>query len=172
MTLLHQTLGYKDELETKSKYCDQLLLTNRQLELDLSMVLRQNDYVEDRVPKIQKTFEGYQRQDIAAMDAQQSEFDLNVEETNSCSLPDQEGVQPVSHRFVWEELSVDARCRRANQRSHIICDLENMEPNFTNHAFDFYGTYVRISETQKFKYAETKLINFYKAIVDEVMEAN
>ena len=80
------------------------------------------------------------------MDSQTSEFDINVAEEASCQLPDQHDVPPPK-RFVWEELSVDARCRRANQRSHIICDLENMEPNMTSHAFDFYGTYVRISET-------------------------
>ena len=41
-----------------------------------------------------------------------------------------------------------------------------------SNAFDFYGTYVRISETQKFKYAETKLINFYKALIQEVLASN
>ena len=42
----------------------------------------------------------------------------------------------------------------------------------TSHAFDFYGTYVRISEGQKYKFAEGRLIQYYKALVDEVMETN
>ena len=42
----------------------------------------------------------------------------------------------------------------------------------TSHAFDFYGTYVRISETQKFKYAETTLIRFYRALINEVLDSN
>ena len=42
----------------------------------------------------------------------------------------------------------------------------------TSHAFDFYGAYVRISEGQKYKYAEGRLIQYYKALVDEVMTQN
>ena len=79
-------------------------------------------------------------------------------EDKQCETPEQKTVYPITRRFVWENLTVDDRCRRAAMRSHIICDLENMEPNFTKHAFDFYGTYVRIGEAQKYKYAETQVI--------------
>lgn len=118
-----------------------------------------------------KTFEGYRRQDITGMEAMDSEFAISVAENESCSLPSQLDV-PVSNRFVWEELTLENRCRRANQRQHIVCDLEAMEPTMTSHAFDFYGTYARISETQKFKYAETTLIRFYRALVQEVLASN
>lgn len=40
MILLYQSTKYKDELDVKTKFCDQLLATNRSLELDLAMVLR------------------------------------------------------------------------------------------------------------------------------------
>ena len=47
-----------------------------------------------------------------------------------------------------------------------------MEPVFAKKDFDFYGTYVRISESQKFKYAEGRLITFYKALLEEVLKSN
>ena len=37
----------------------------------------------------------------------------------------------------------------------------DMEPTFTSSAFDFYGSYVRINEPQKYKYAETQITFFY-----------
>ena len=53
----------------------------------MSMILRQNDYIEERVPKMMKTFEGYKRQDITGMEAMDSEFAISVAENESCSLP-------------------------------------------------------------------------------------
>ena len=47
-----------------------------------------------------------------------------------------------------------------------------MEPQMTNNAFDFYGIYARISEPQKFRYAENKVTNHYKHLVQEVMYKN
>lgn len=106
------------------------------------------------------------------MEAMTSEYELSCAEERECQTPSQADVKPVTRRFDWEKLTVDERCRRAIMRSHVIADLEDMEPNFTNQAFDFYGTYVRISESQKFKYAEGKLINFYKGLLIEVLESN
>ena len=40
-----------------------------------------------------------------------------------------------------------------------------MEPKLTNKAFDFYGVYTRISEAQKFRYAESKVIAYYKDLI-------
>ena len=50
--------------------------------------------------------------------------------------------------------------------------MEEMEPQMTNHVFDFYGIYTRISELQKFRYAENKVSNHYKHLVQEVMYKN
>ena len=44
----------------------------------------------------------------------------------------------------------------------------DMEPTFTDKAFDFYGVYVRINEPQKYKYAETKLTFFYQDLIQEL----
>ena len=47
-----------------------------------------------------------------------------------------------------------------------------MEPTFCNKAFGFYGTYVKISEPQKYKYAETNLVNFYRDLLEELLMKN
>ena len=47
-----------------------------------------------------------------------------------------------------------------------------MEPAFCGKAFSFYGTYVKISEPQRYKYAETNLVLFYKDLLDEVLMEN
>ena len=77
---------------------------------------------------------------------------------------------PPGQRFVWESLSVDDRCKRAEYRAHIKTEFEQMEPTMTKEAFDFYNTYVRISEGQKYKFAEARLILYYKDLLDEVMK--
>ena len=41
-----------------------------------------------------------------------------------------------------------------------------------NKCFDFYGAYVRISENQKYKYAEGKLILYYKDLIEELLRVN
>ena len=43
-----------------------------------------------------------------------------------------------------------------------------MVPTFTDKAFDFYGTYVRINEPQKYKYAETELIRFHEDLIQQL----
>lgn len=44
----------------------------------------------------------------------------------------------------------------------------DMVPTFTDKAFDFYGTYVRINEPQKYKYAETELIRFHEDLIQQL----
>jgi len=46
------------------------------------------------------------------------------------------------------------------------------EPEFTNKAFDFYGGYTRITDDQKYKYAETQVTMFYKDLCDELVKKN
>ena len=62
---------------------------------------------------------------------------------------------------MWDQRSVEERIARAQNKSHIKKMDFDMEPTFTNKAFDFYGAYVRINEPQKYKYAETQLTFFY-----------
>ena len=47
-----------------------------------------------------------------------------------------------------------------------------MEPQFCDKAFSFYGTYTKISEPQRYKFAETNLVLFYKDLLDEVLKEN
>ena len=86
-------------------------------------------------------------------------------------LPEQKGV-PAATRFDWDTLSVDDRVARAERRAHIKCEFENMEPTMTKSAFDFYGCYVKISEPQKYKYAENKVILYYKDLIGELLKSN
>lgn len=39
------------------------------------------------------------------------------------------------------------------------------EFDFSRKPFNFYGNYVRISEDHKHKFAETKVVNYYKSII-------
>jgi hypothetical protein len=41
---------------------------------------------------------------------------------------------------------------------------------FTSEPFDFYGGFVRINEHQKFKFAETKTVKEYQALVKALTE--
>lgn len=47
-----------------------------------------------------------------------------------------------------------------------------MEPKITETPFDFFGCYIRISEDQKYKYAEEKLTMYYKDLVEEALRHN
>ena len=50
MCLLDQVKHYKDNLEFREKKCDEILLQNLSQEIDLSMVLNQQSYLEERLP--------------------------------------------------------------------------------------------------------------------------
>ena len=68
-------------------------------------------------------------------------------------------------KFIWEDKTTDERINRAENRAHIDEKHFNMASTFTNKAFDFYGTYVRINEEQKYKYAETQITFFYRDLI-------
>ena len=78
----------------------------------------------------------------------------------------------TSKKFVWSDMPFNLRVERARERAHIKTELNDMEPVLTDKVFDFYGTYVKINENQKYKYAETKLILFYKSLIEELMAEN
>ena len=80
--------------------------------------------------------------------------------------------QQTSRKFVWADLPIEKRIERARQKAHIETELNDMEPLLADKAFDFYGTYVKINENQKYKYAETKLIHFYKDLLEEAVQEN
>ena len=115
------------------------------MELDLGLLLRQNDYIEERVPQKMKKFQGYRRQGMKHAEIEKTEMNMFEQTQNLCKPPDLQDF-PKDWPFVWENLSVDDRVKRAANRAHIDCQVEAMEPNFTKSAFDFYGCYVRISE--------------------------
>ena len=79
-------------------------------------------------------------------------------------LPEQKGVAPAT-KFDWEKLSISDRVLRAERRPYIKCEFENMEPKMTKTAFDFYGCYVKISEPQKYKFAENRILFYYKDLI-------
>ena len=143
---------------------------NRSLEIDLAMVLRQNDYLDSRVASKQWSQMPYKR-DMKL--AQKKEDDMLKKQLAiyDMNFPDQSGVNDTS-RFVWETMPLEARFKRANERPHIKTNQDNMEETLTNKAFDFYGCYVKISEAQKFKFAETKLVKFYKDLCIEAIDKN
>jgi len=146
LSLVYQTQKAQVELSLRNKQVERLVQVNRELELDLSMVLRQNDYVEARIPNNQKCFEGYLRQEMSDSEALDSQQSIKRLGDLKC-----ETLQPSKAfrkwTFDWDKLSVNERVDRAGRRSHIMCKLESMEPTLTKHPFDFYGTYVRISES-------------------------
>jgi len=51
-------------------------------------------------------------------------------------------------------------------------DTYKKKPTFDDNAFNFYGVYTRINPEQKYKYAETKTVMFYKDICDELLGRN
>lgn len=53
-----------------------------------------------------------------------------------------------------------------------MAKYEDMEPLMTDQVFDFYNLYTRISEHQKFKYAESRLTLYYKDLLEEVLAEN
>ena len=66
-------------------------------------------------------------------------------------------------------MDVDDRVKRANLRNHFVVKIEDAEPLLHTDRFDFYGAYVRISEDQKYKYAEGRLLSYYKDLISEAM---
>jgi hypothetical protein len=42
------------------------------------------------------------------------------------------------------------------------------ELDFTRKPFDFYGSFVRINEDQKHKFCETKLVAYYKSLLNQI----
>ena len=54
--------------------------------------------------------------------------------------------QEEERKYTWEEMSIEDRYTRADNRAHINARVENMSNLFTNKAFDFYGGYVKIAE--------------------------
>ena len=126
---------------------------NREQELDLTCILRQNDYLEARLPRQLKSLVGYRLQDISVMDEIENDRRMARETDALCVYPSEESEAEVK-QFVWEDLTIDERVKRASYRSQIVADLEDMEPQLSNKVFDFYGVYTRISEAQKYKWAE------------------
>ena len=51
LCLLHQVLEFKEQMQDKEKKAEEVLRMNYTQEVDLAMVLNQQSYVEERLPK-------------------------------------------------------------------------------------------------------------------------
>ena len=59
LTLLFQNRSDREELTLRNIQVEKLIKANRALELELSLILKQNDYLEERIPKLYKQFKNY-----------------------------------------------------------------------------------------------------------------
>ena len=130
LNLLAQTKKHKVIATEKTDISNRLIEANRSLEHDLALILRQNDYLEARIPEIQKKYQGYPRQEAGWFDEGEAEYKMMSDEHEKCVPPNDSGEQPI-FQFKWEQLTIDERVDRACYKSHIICELEDMEPTFT-----------------------------------------
>ena len=132
MIILHQNRTYEAELIKKTKQCDDLIKVNRDLEQDMFCILRQNDYVEERIPKFQKEgFQAYHRQPVEPSAVATATMNLLEAEDLALTYPKVPG-EPRRGQFKWESLSVDERIERATFRSHIDVRIDEMEPKLMN----------------------------------------
>ena len=122
---------------------EKLLRFNYSQEIDLSIVLRQKDYLESRLPAQMRFEDEYNISTINRKNVEKSEPLVNAIDKETLEYPDQ---NRVVEKFVWENLTVDERIARAEKRAMIGKMDIDMEPTFTSSAFDFYGSYVRINE--------------------------
>lgn len=114
------------------------------------------------MPKNHKTFWNFRRAKVDPMEAYQQEEKFDEEEEKRASkIP---GTYQ-GYKFDWSGLSTEDKVERASHRAYIKCELEDTEPFIAQQAFNFYGVYTRISELQKFRYAEGKVINHYKSLI-------
>ena len=104
-------------------------------------------------------------------DKEKSEFNQGNEEYAKCVPPEQRGTLP-GKRFKFEDLPIDVRVARASMRSQVMTKFEDMEPFMSDKVFDFYNLYTRISEHQKYRYAESRLTLYYKDLLEEVLGEN
>ena len=133
------------------------------------MVLNQKSYVEERLPDYQRFEDEDNITPSESRSVYENQIQINQNINDQMLIPTS---KLTSRKFVWENLSVEARIDRASKRAHIETELNDMEPILVDKAFDYYGTYVKINENQKYKYAETKLILFYKDLLEEAMMKN
>ena len=118
-------------------------MQNLSQEIDLSMVLNQQSYLEERLPDFMR-FENEN-----ALNAKQT-YSVYENEANILKTQQEQMVLPENDKtytkYKWEKLPFDKRIERAKNRAHIETELNDMEPIFCDKAFSFYGTYVKISE--------------------------
>ena len=84
--------------------------------------------MEERVPTIQKKHWNYHKPRLSAVEIYKVEDKLDEEKTDKCEVP-----KPVQgYVYEWEKTPIDERVARADRRSHMMCKLQDMEPNMTN----------------------------------------
>ena len=76
------------QLKTTEKQRDHLLEANKALEIDLSLVLRQQDYIEERIPEKMKNVTAIKEQKIRWDDKEKAEFNQANEEYAKCVPPE------------------------------------------------------------------------------------
>lgn len=59
-------------------------MANRQLELEMSQLLKQNDYMEVRIPALQKKFYNYHKPKLNPLKQYHIEEKLENEQTEDC----------------------------------------------------------------------------------------
>ena len=82
-------------------------------------------------------------------------------------------LEPVADELSAREAFIQDYLQKnvfSNQEYKKFFLSERNGGSFTNQPFDFYGGYVRINENQKYKYAETKTVLQYQALVKALKE--
>mmetsp|Transcript_3549 Transcript_3549/g.4087 ORF Transcript_3549/g.4087 Transcript_3549/m.4087 type:complete len:83 (+) Transcript_3549:155-403(+) len=59
LSLLVQNRVQAEQLGVRNEQVEKLIKSNRQLELDMSQLLLQSDYTEERLPEVMKEFPNY-----------------------------------------------------------------------------------------------------------------
>jgi len=176
LILLEQFDNLKNQLKQREKELVDVLKVNHQLEVELSILTKQQDYLEVGLTTDQLApryeFPGNATIKDALMRARscklpnppQMPIPLDLDRRKS-SL-NQEGVP-------WDQMSIQQRYQRAMDRRFISGGpLYKDKPNFENKVFNFYGLYTRINREQKLKYAETQIVMYYKDLCDEMIQRN
>ena len=117
---------------------------NRALEVDMSIVMRHNDYLDARVPSVQWGNLPYSRE-LPMREKYNDDSLKDRMKMAEMDYPLQPDIPPAK-QFKWDKATHEERYERADLRPHIFTQLENMEKQLTNTAFDFYGGYVKIAE--------------------------
>ena len=77
-------------MDHKTRQVDILMKANREQELDLTCILRQNDYLEERLPRQLKSLVGYNLQDISPSDEVENDKRMAKEIDALCVYPSEE----------------------------------------------------------------------------------